>query len=60
LDKFVNGSRVFYEAADEDLLNQVREAVNNVVKDIKPETIGKKVVDNVENHSTDTKRGELN
>ncbi|XP_054268355.1 protein tumorous imaginal discs, mitochondrial-like isoform X1 [Macrosteles quadrilineatus] len=49
-----DGSKQTFEGEDE-LLNQVRNALN----DVRPERIGKKVVDNVEDHSTDTKRGEI-
>lgn len=53
---FFLGSKQSYDGKEEDLLSQVRKAID----DVKPENIGKKVVDNVEDHSTDTKRGEIN
>ncbi|KAG8241157.1 hypothetical protein J6590_012594 [Homalodisca vitripennis] len=57
------GSKLCYEGSDNDLLNQVREAISDPEKtsgSVEPEKIGKKVSDNVEHHSSDTKRGELN
>lgn len=50
-----------------ELLNQVRNAISDSdkkleieIEKVKPEKIGKKVADNVEDHSSDTKRGDVN
>lgn len=49
---------------NDELLNQVRKAISDSdktleleIETVKPEKIGKKVADNVEHHSSDTKRG---
>jgi len=52
-----DGSKQSFEGEDENLLGEVRKALSDVKPEsiVRPENIGKKVVDNVEDHSTDTK-----
>lgn len=64
---FITGSKQCIEEFNDGLLNLIREAIShsdkkleNEIEKVKPEKIGKKVADNVEHHSSDTKRGEVN
>lgn len=62
----LTGSKEVFDEPENKLLNQIREKLNDDGKSsekqeaVEPANIGKKVAENVENHSTDTKRGELN
>lgn len=61
---YILGSKHCIEEMNDELLNQVRKAISDSdktleleIETVKPEKIGKKVADNVEHHSSDTKRG---